>query len=426
MEMSRKIIILLMGLRITTGLCAQSAPIISQIVWIGNDVTKDYVIQREIHHPIGVPLDSALAQEDRNRLDNLGIFSEVMWQVVPQPDGTETLQYLVVESWRYMPGLAPVYEEAFGWSLSGGLIVNNFRGRNETLLVGGSIGANNTFSVNYSNPWLTGDHLSLDLEIGSKRVSHLFLPYNEESWFLGGKWGRYSGYTHKFKMAAEVYQSQYLSNVSPDIHYTLLELQGSYGYDTRDIYLEPTQGVYLHTTLGSRIIKNHPPQWIWEQFFSVFHQLAGTEKRPLVLAGNVDWNGIMGFKEAVWLNYLGGSYTVRGFAIPDARLYQSGLHPERFGYVQMYGSMELRKVVIPRHATSTRNEFGLTIVLFADEGITGDDLDTLTDGTLLFAAGGGIRIPFPILQEVCLEMGWGNKSGIWTRPNYFFRFGPKF
>jgi len=51
----------------------------------------DYIIAREIQHPVDTPLDSALAQEDRNRLDNLGIFSEVTWRVVPLEDKTGIL-----------------------------------------------------------------------------------------------------------------------------------------------------------------------------------------------------------------------------------------------------------------------------------------------------------------------------------------------
>ncbi|HIC37405.1 MAG TPA: hypothetical protein EYO80_06975, partial [Candidatus Marinimicrobia bacterium] len=57
-------------------------PTISSIEFYGNTKTMDYIIAREIQHPVDTPLDSTLAQEDRNRLDNLGIFSEVTWRVV--------------------------------------------------------------------------------------------------------------------------------------------------------------------------------------------------------------------------------------------------------------------------------------------------------------------------------------------------------
>ncbi|GIS53385.1 hypothetical protein Ct9H90mP29_04270 [bacterium] len=65
---------------------------ISSIQYIGNTKTQDFILEREIHHPINVFLDSTTAKEDRNRLDNLGIFSEVTWKVVPLED---EMQYCV-------------------------------------------------------------------------------------------------------------------------------------------------------------------------------------------------------------------------------------------------------------------------------------------------------------------------------------------
>ena len=50
-------------------------PKISAIEFQGNTKTLDYIIKREIQHPLYAPLDSIRADEDRNRLENLGIFS---------------------------------------------------------------------------------------------------------------------------------------------------------------------------------------------------------------------------------------------------------------------------------------------------------------------------------------------------------------
>ncbi len=41
---------------------------VSDIIHKGNTFTKDYVIEREIQHTIGTPLDSATAEADKNRL----------------------------------------------------------------------------------------------------------------------------------------------------------------------------------------------------------------------------------------------------------------------------------------------------------------------------------------------------------------------
>ncbi len=403
----------------------QSPPIVQRVEWIGNEVTQDYILKREIQHPTGIPLDSSLAQDDRNRLYNLGIFSEVRWRTIPDGDGRIVLQYLVVESWRLMPGALPVYEEKSGWSLSGGLLINNFRGRNETLMIGGSVGGQNTLGIQYSNPWITGDHLSLDLMMGKDVVDHLFLPYEETTYYLGGKLGRYAGYTHKFKLSVEWNQSHYRSDERPEQRWSFLEIEGQYAYDTRDIYQEPTKGVLLSQTISPRLFSNGSFQWIWNQSLSSFKTVM-PGKRPLILAGNFSSFGLMGFRDPIWLNYLGGSFTVRGFPVPDETTYRRGDSPERFGYVLVYGSMELRQIVIPRHATASQNEFGITAVAFVDAGIISDDVATLGDRQPLFGMGYGVRVPLPVLQVIRFDMGWGYSEQGWTGPWSYVRFGQKF
>ena len=73
-------------------ICQKSPePFISNIKWQGNTKTEDYIIRREIRHSLNTPFDSTIAIEDRNRIDNLGLFSETSWQVVQLEDGTSKL-----------------------------------------------------------------------------------------------------------------------------------------------------------------------------------------------------------------------------------------------------------------------------------------------------------------------------------------------
>ncbi|NOZ75717.1 MAG: BamA/TamA family outer membrane protein [FCB group bacterium] len=404
---------------------SQSGPVVKRIEWIGNDITRDDIIRREIQHPVDMPLDSSMAQEDRDRLDNLGIFSEVRWQVVPTDNNQVILQFLVVESWRYLPGAIPVYEEETGWSLSGGLIINNYRGRNETLMIGGSFGGKNTFGINYSNPWISGDHISLDLEVGNNIYDHLFLPYKETTTYLGGKLGRYAGYTHKFKLSLEGYRSKFSSQELVDLNWTWIEITGQYFYDTRDIYIEPTKGILGSIGWSPRFFLDGHRNWSWNQSLSGYHTLI-TGKRPLVMAGNLSTAGLMGFREPVWLSYIGGGETVRGFPVPDQQIYENGEHPERFGYVQALGSIEFRQVIIPRHATKRRNEFGLTAALFLDAGTISETVADLPNQQPFWGFGWGLRVPMPILQIIRLDFGWGYHNQSWSGPGTYLRFGQKF
>ena len=68
-------------------------PNISEIKIIGLSKTKQSVIEREIYHKSSSPLDSSIAELDRNRIFNLGLFDEVSWRVIPTEDGDAILQF---------------------------------------------------------------------------------------------------------------------------------------------------------------------------------------------------------------------------------------------------------------------------------------------------------------------------------------------
>ena len=85
----------------------QSTPVVSKISVEGNQVTKEYIIRREIQHPLEVKLDSTIASEDRDRIDNIAVFSSVVWDTVSQKDGSVELVYHVLESWRIWPAASP-------------------------------------------------------------------------------------------------------------------------------------------------------------------------------------------------------------------------------------------------------------------------------------------------------------------------------
>ena len=72
-------------------------PVISAIDIQGLQNTKRYIIEREIQHPLNIPIDSSLVEQDRNRLENLGIFSKVTWNELPLEDGTSILNFQVID-----------------------------------------------------------------------------------------------------------------------------------------------------------------------------------------------------------------------------------------------------------------------------------------------------------------------------------------
>jgi len=402
-------------------------PIVSEVVFSGQKITKPYVIERELQHPVGVPLDSALAADDRDRLENLGIFAGVTWEAIPLQDGTVQLHYHVVESFRFIGGPLPFYEENTGWSLKFGLVVNNFRGRNETLSTGGSIGGQRMFGLEFYDPWIVGDHVSLYIQTGRNVEAHPFLAYDVRTNSFESNIGRYFGYEWKTSLGFELEEKSF---VGPDqqLDYRYFAPQGTFQYDTRDIYLEPTRGVHIVQSFYSFIYLDktgHGSTTIIRQSYSVFRTLK-MQPRKRILALNLSSRITLGVQDEVWLDYIGGSYTIRGWSLPSTDLYEGGEQPYRFG--QHYGtaSIEIRQVVIPRYVTRFNTEFGLTIAYFIDAGLAGNTYSELTQQAPLWGTGFSFQIPWPVFGIIRLDYGWGFRRGTFRDRAFHFSFQQKF
>ena len=133
-----------------------------------------------------------------------------------------------------------------------------------------------------------------------------------------------------------------------------------------------------------------------------------------------------GKKEEVWLNYFGDSYTVRGWALPNQKLYNSGDESFRFGHESAYASVELRKDIIPKYATKYGTEFGLSLVAFYDVGMIAKNWGDLQNMKPMTGTGFGIRIPIPMVDAIRIDLGWGYRDGKWNSPTLHWGIQQKF
>jgi outer membrane protein assembly factor BamA len=143
--------------------------IIKKIVLIGNKRTKDRILYRELIFQQGDTLDAeALEIAFRRSTENLNntlLFNTVNIQKVQDgPDGMDVFIF-VAERWYIFP--APIFELAdrnfnewwktkdFSRTIYGGYLYwNNFRGRNETLVLGVRAGYTQEITVSYSIPYI--------------------------------------------------------------------------------------------------------------------------------------------------------------------------------------------------------------------------------------------------------------------------------
>lgn len=398
-------------LLIFTGILAARSPLVTRIDLNGHKVTKEYIIRREIQHPTGEPLDSSLAVEDRNRIDNLGIFAEVKWKVVPVADGTAIIEYSVTESWpRIIPFPYPDYDEERGWSYGLALIVRNFQGRNQILMLGGQTGARDLYGVFFNDPWITGDHVSLNSSAGKAYLSHPFLYYDIATTSLEMNVGRYFGYQHKTSLGFELEKKSFYGN-SDTLSFSYIAPQGSYIYDTRDIYLEPTKGLRMNQILYTQFdFSGGSNRAFWTHSYSLYKSLTSGPRR-LVLGMNLKSRITLGDIQDVYAVYIGSSNTVRGWQPADRSVYLDGSQAYRFGHHWAVSTLELRQTIIPKFVSRWDTEFGLTVVGFFDIGYAKDSLSDLLNQSPMLGTGAGLRINWPWIRLLRIDFGWGYKNG---------------
>ena len=408
------------------------AQIISSIDIRGHQHTKEYVIKREIQHPLNVQLDSALAQADRARIENLGIYSMVTWQAVPLEDGSVKLRYHVIESSRFFPMLAPSYEEDTGWSILFGGIVKNVRGRNESLTIGGLIGGVDAYGIDFNNPWIFGDHVSLSLQIGKHFSNHVFLPYERQTSSFEINMGRYFGYQKRISLGFEFEKKDFVGDTTIEFKY--IAPQSSFAYDTRDIYNDPSRGIYIfHFAQYFKYLNIKGNSLAWTQSYSAFTSPIKGNRKTTVGA-NLTLNSTHGdlYKE-MFMYGLGGGYSVRGWKIETRNLYEQGKQQYRFGFYSAISSLELRQTIIPRFAIEqpspfgpVKSELGLQAVLFIDGGVAGDNWHDLSKASPMYGAGLGVRIPAALAGIIRFDYGWSFYEGAAVESSFHFSVGQKF
>ncbi|MDB9884949.1 BamA/TamA family outer membrane protein, partial [Candidatus Marinimicrobia bacterium] len=138
------------------------------------------------------------------------------------------LEYQIIENnkffgGRFFGGPAPAYDEETGWSYGGGGVLKNFRGRNETIGAGLILGGRNTFGFSYQNPWIGGDHISLDGDMAKSDFNHPYLPFRLKINTIELNVGRYFGYNRKTSIGFEIEDLDFISRDSVTINYIIFE-----------------------------------------------------------------------------------------------------------------------------------------------------------------------------------------------------------
>ncbi len=148
---------------------------IDSITITGNNITKEFVIIRELTFKKGDMLNKKILDYNKERIFSLGLFNKVKLNLKRKTPNYTELNIDVAESWYIYPLPFLTLRDNTIKRASYGLILlyNNFRGRNETIKGVATFGYNPTFALSYFNPVLhTGSKFMLGFDLIYSKIQN--------------------------------------------------------------------------------------------------------------------------------------------------------------------------------------------------------------------------------------------------------------
>ena len=363
---------------------------VDTVIISGNKNTKDYIIKREILHPMYTSLDSIVMNQDINRLYNLGIFSTVDIYVE-----NNTYNIDVVESFAIIPDLVVDYNETLNkWSYGLGLAHINFMGLNQNLYFGGAFIGEKWFALSLYNPWLYGDHVSLKTVIYNRFSENPFYDFTfNETYFLVQS-GFYYNLNNKFEFGLSFYKNKkdqenlILPPNEKDL-YKYINIDFNYQHDTRDIYKDPLKGSLFKVNMSySKSLINHNSDiGYFDISFEKFFLLKSKYLHEPVLSYQV--YTLLKIPEFNQLpvheyEYIGGLDYVKGYSpfSDDFNIEVSNI---------IYNHFEFQSTIFKRKDYG-RIEFGMDGLLFINYGIGSKKINSFSLDNFLVGYGFGFKI----------------------------------
>ncbi len=429
---ARSLMVLLPGILVCPSMSAHTSAdsiIVSKIVVVGNETTKDYVIFREMSLKVGAPLDTVALENDQKRIYSLQLFNKVDIDYTVEANEA-TVFVRVSERWYIFP--IPIvgfkYRDFKKMFYGVSLIHQNFRGRNEKIIASAVFGYDGWFDLAYQNPKLTdNDDIFLRSEVGFHHVRNQNSSQGEYdqkvstgSLMIGRRHGLYLtvlGFA-RFDMW-DVSDPQQGRTVSPSGIDRFITIGSSVQYDRRDIREYATAGEY-----GAISVAKYG---LGESDVNLFrYGIDLRDYEPLgddvSLCGRVFGSFLSGGVSPTYLHaYFGYFDRVRGY-------YSTVFEGEDI----LGGSLELRVPILkPRYATVSIRylppefsvwRYGLYAGVFADVGTTWFRTDQVFKNPSYAGYGAGLHFLLPYSLVVRTEYAL-NQHG---KSQFVLGFGASF
>ena len=387
----------------------------------GNLKTKEYIILREINQKINEPLNPENVINDQNRIYNIGLFSLVKIEAVDS-----IYQVQVNEKWFYVVPFPIIkYDnQSEKFSYGAGIQHSNFRGRNENIATGATAGNIREYFFWYENPWISGDHNSLEIGLYNESSDHHV--YNilekDKGFFAGG--GFFKGYNHKFDFSFN-YNNKLIETLdNPESDKDTLELEhltqtdflyirlgSDYKYDTRDIHIDPSSGIFFNIKLNNIFgFKDTQNIYAIETHFNIYKNLFRSYFNPVFrykFFGQIQYSdlNIPVFKK----EYIGGQGYIRGYSpIPSNNTMDNSREMLEVDNL-LINTIEIQSTLIKRKEYLEKVEMGVDFVLFADWGVGYNLNEFINFNNSLVGYGLGLRI-FIMGGLIKIDYGFNSKG----------------
>lgn len=399
---------------------SDSILIVHDIQIIGNRKTKEYVIRREMSLKIGNTLTQAAIDCDRDNIYNLGLFNKVDIDYTVQQNQASVF-VTVSERWYFIPYpiLGVKYRDISKLYYGGGVIHQNFRGRNEKLFANICFGYDRWFMVSYQNPKITDDN---DIFAGTaltlqkvRNLSSGYGEYENSNVFLSGTLGKRFGMYRAFYSTLgyelwEVNQPQIGRTISPIGRDRFIVLSMEYRYDTRNNREYTTNGMLVSVSLTDREGFNQPDANVISASYDLrkFFGFNGESGLGIHTIGSFTWGGII----PPYLHTFFGYYDrIRGY------FYKSIEAEDKIA-----GSIELRLPILsPRYLESDfikipefqKLRYGIYFGIFGDAGKAWYRTDVVARQPWYSGYGAGLQFLLPVRvyhkNRRCGEQLWQSR-----------------
>lgn len=356
--------------------------------------TRGFVLKREVELEIGEVFQLDKFQSTVKNIFRTGYFKSVNQEFnrdPSDPDGVELILVLDENKSGSVQGSLS-YGSSVGIVGSISINDNNFRGKAQTLTLSGEISSENRklYELTFSDPWIKGtDRLSFSTGI-YKKVTENSDESETDKLGLKLSFGKGLGKYYRVRLSTNFekvkeYDDDRKIDITSDYggDYNIIKIGPSFFYDTRNNYLNATDGNYLKLSIEYGKVLGGKSYFATELEGRKYHRFL-FDKMTMAYRGILGGTG--NNTPSSQLYDVGGGNSLRG--------YQSGEFED--GYVKFVGNIENRIQI----------ESNFQFVLFYDIGRAWENSDLFKKADDLKQNYGiGLRIDTP-LGPLRFDYGW--------------------